>query len=579
MSAKRATSTKEKDARGSSAGKGRALTGNSSRASADDLGLSEALAIVRQRAKLQARREAEASRAGGTQRKKAPRGSAPGAVAGSKPSVATRSPIPRASKGAAATTRGTSSPAASAPRPSTSRSPGLNAAKATTAKATTAKASTAKAATAKASTAKAATAKAATAKAAAAKATTAKATAAKATTAKASTAKGVPARVPAAKVTPAKGHVAMAATAKATARPAPTKPAAKLAGTKPAPAAVAAPAKASATAAKSIEARGHAVGSGAQILKVREAAKPAPDAGSRGSRAKTGEGPALIARQKNATPKPTGPKAQKGRETDAAGAGRTPATGEKMKRETASSAKKTSGTPSVVRVAAGQRKKKELPPEPTHEAPASPAASAAGQVAPASADRSGEDKVIRRPAKVVELNPRLESSRGIVPKVEPQPGSRPMSVAERQRAEAEAAFQKIAPALAASSVPPAVAEERPTNPAFHKSQFELRTSERDGMMTALRLSQDRGQSLELAREFAKRYRELPSDQGLLLKVIELGEDKLTHLALDGLLELDDRGRVRANDDIVRAIRGIDSQDRVIRELQELFLEKLGAKRS
>jgi hypothetical protein len=62
-------------------------------------------------------------------------------------------------------------------------------------------------------------------------------------------------------------------------------------------------------------------------------------------------------------------------------------------------------------------------------------------------------------------------------------------------------------------------------------------------------------------------------------VIDLGEDTLTHLALDGLLELDDRGRVRANDDIVRSIRGINSQDRVIRELQELFLEKLGAKRS
>jgi len=155
-------------------------------------------------------------------------------------------------------------------------------------------------------------------------------------------------------------------------------------------------------------------------------------------------------------------------------------------------------------------------------------------------------------------------------------GGKPMSFAERVRAEAEAAFQKIAPKWKADGPAPEAeaATDEPAAPAVHRSSFEIRISEQDSLTTKLRTSTGKA-ALEAAQELADRFR-LPPDQGLLLKVVQLRNTELTRLALEELLELDDRGRVRANPELIDTLKNIKSRDREVKELRELFLEKLGA---
>ncbi|MGF1509506.1 MAG: hypothetical protein ACFB9M_08390 [Myxococcota bacterium] len=147
-----------------------------------------------------------------------------------------------------------------------------------------------------------------------------------------------------------------------------------------------------------------------------------------------------------------------------------------------------------------------------------------------------------------------------------------MSFAERQRAEAEAAFQKIAPNWKPKGnrppPPPAL------DPPIHKSEFQLRISEQDTLTTELRIEGGK-RALKAAHTLAERFR-LPPDQNLLMKVMTLGDNKLTKLAIEELLELEDRGRVRANPELITSLRGLKSRDKEIRELRDLFLEKLGA---
>jgi hypothetical protein len=212
--------------------------------------------------------------------------------------------------------------------------------------------------------------------------------------------------------------------------------------------------------------------------------------------------------------------------------------------------------PTVLRVAAGQRKPKIL------EAAPAPEPVAAAKVVVETKTRT------RKGGRVLELNPRVESSRGLLPKVEQ--GQKPMSAAERTRAAAEAAFAQVAPKLKETPAPPPVT----TTPKVHKSEFELRISERDSLTTQLRLTADDGLALAAAQELAQRFK-LPPDQSLLVRILGLGDQPLAKLALEELLELNDRGRVRKTDDLVQAITKLSSKDHEIQELRELFLEKLG----
>ena len=108
----------------------------------------------------------------------------------------------------------------------------------------------------------------------------------------------------------------------------------------------------------------------------------------------------------------------------------------------------------------------------------------------------------------------------------------------------------------------------------HKSAFERRISERDSLATSLRLAERDEVALEAACELADRF-QLPPDQTLLVRVLGLGDDRLARLALEELLELDDRGRVRRTGDLVDAVSQLDSADGELLELKELFLEKIG----
>lgn len=185
---------------------------------------------------------------------------------------------------------------------------------------------------------------------------------------------------------------------------------------------------------------------------------------------------------------------------------------------------------------------------------------------------------VAMPEGKLEVNPRLESTRGKLKTPPPAAmagqGIKGMTVAEKRRAEAEAMFLQYAKPGQPTPAPlPAPA----SNGAHGAGVDEYgRFSHRDSLMTMLRMSEHRSQALEAATELADRYR-LPADQGLLLKVIDLGEARLTKLALEELLELDDRGRVRPNEGLRSALSRIQTEDSETRELKDLLVAKVGVR--
>jgi len=147
-----------------------------------------------------------------------------------------------------------------------------------------------------------------------------------------------------------------------------------------------------------------------------------------------------------------------------------------------------------------------------------------------------------------------------------------MSVAAKKRAEAEAMFAKIAPkALATqpkSQEPEKLAEARQR--VYHGG---VRISERDSLTTQLRLADVQKEAYDAAQALADRFR-LPPDQNLLLKVIGLDDADLTKLALEELLELEDRGRVRPTSELKTALGELHGHDGETNELKDLLLEKI-----
>jgi hypothetical protein len=224
---------------------------------------------------------------------------------------------------------------------------------------------------------------------------------------------------------------------------------------------------------------------------------------------------------------------------------------------------------SVVRIAAGERKPRKVEDEKPVQTELPLAAAPTPPVPP-------PIKTIRRAAAAkVEINPKLESSRGLI--APPRSQAKPMSVAEKRRSDAEAAFQRVAPAQATPpSVPQNGASSNNAAPGQpHKSSFEMRISERDSLTTTLRLTESRETALAAARELAQRFK-LPPDQVLLVKIISLADPGLTKLSLEELLELDDRGRVRLTPELKESLDKLKSDDRETVELKELLLEKIGA---
>ena len=154
-----------------------------------------------------------------------------------------------------------------------------------------------------------------------------------------------------------------------------------------------------------------------------------------------------------------------------------------------------------------------------------------------------------------------------------------MSVAAQQRAMVEEAFSRIAPGLSAvAATEPEPESEAPKHrggpPEFHRSEFQIRFSQQDQLATAVRLSKSKREAKEAAIELVTRFGQLPPDQGVLMRVLGMGDEMLLEKALDELLELDGRGKVRQSPELIKAIRGIRSRSSSVRELVELLLEKL-----
>jgi hypothetical protein len=257
---------------------------------------------------------------------------------------------------------------------------------------------------------------------------------------------------------------------------------------------------------------------------------------------------------------------------------------EEMKMDSRSNAATPAPRRAVVRIARGERapQKKGLPVASLQTPDTGRSAEHPSMVRPPP----------RHPAPKVEINPKYQSSKGIIgrgsaqaPSAPTEPGGKPMSVAAKHRANAEAMFAKFAkPQEAPVPVKEAVPSTPPPPPsppqygggAQSRDQYgAVRINERDTLTTALRLSSSRAETLDAAKQLADRY-QLPPDQNLLVKVIELGEARLTKLALEELLELDDRGRVRPNPELRSALTGVRSADPETEELKQLFLQKIGA---
>jgi hypothetical protein len=250
-------------------------------------------------------------------------------------------------------------------------------------------------------------------------------------------------------------------------------------------------------------------------------------------------------------------------------------------------AQKASAARRVVRIAAGGRPAKK--PEPL------PGTGPRGR--PTGPQPTGDDRrhFVPSGGPKIEINPRLQSSKGIISTPAPEAqGKKPMSVAAKHRAQAEAMFAKItgseapppmppAPTPAPAAAPPAPMPSTPAPPpsaaAYGQNNRDtfggLRINERDSLTTALRLAPSREAAFDAAKQLADRY-QLPPDQNLLVKVIELADARLTQLALEELLELDDRGRVRPNPELKNAISGVKAADSETEELKQLFLQKIRA---
>jgi hypothetical protein len=227
---------------------------------------------------------------------------------------------------------------------------------------------------------------------------------------------------------------------------------------------------------------------------------------------------------------------------------------------------------SVVRLVRGAR------PEKVTEVKAPAAEKVVAKASPPAA--APAETRLKKPSPKIEVNPKLERSKHLVTTpapAAPEPNKKPMSVAEKNRAQAEAVFARLSAPEVTEKKPEAAPVELPFS-ARHKddaqSNYLTRVSERDTITTRLRLASGRAEALAAATELADRF-SLPPDQGLLVKVMELGDQRLTKLALEELLELDDRGRVRGNPELRQALGRVKHKDPEIQELKQLFLEKLG----
>lgn len=234
----------------------------------------------------------------------------------------------------------------------------------------------------------------------------------------------------------------------------------------------------------------------------------------------------------------------------------------------------------VVRIARGLRTPK-APPAPVAAAPEPPKGPRTvrreGGGAAAAARRAAGPKV--------EINPRLERSKHLIkstPPPEAAPAGKTMSVAAKHRAAAEAVFAKLTVAEAKPAEAGAAAEGAAATPMPFSARppdqgggsYQMRISEHDSAVTALRLASSPAETLDAARNLADRFK-LPPDQSLLLRVVALGDARLTKLALEELLELEDRGRVRPTPELKNVLGALQSTDPETREIRQLFLEKIG----
>ncbi|MCC7385461.1 MAG: hypothetical protein IT384_26665 [Deltaproteobacteria bacterium] len=202
-----------------------------------------------------------------------------------------------------------------------------------------------------------------------------------------------------------------------------------------------------------------------------------------------------------------------------------------------------------------------------------------GAEAPAKRSEARPDLIRRVPSPRVEVNPRLQSSKDIAKNPPRADGEKPMSVAEKHRAAAEAMFARLTVNQESSSAPANGSAGAPLPYAARKQDegggsYTMRVSEFDSLTTALRLASSREEALRAAAELAERFK-LPMDQALLLKVISLGDHALSKLALEELLELEDRGRVRPTPELKSVLSQLESRDPEVLELRALLLEKIG----
>jgi hypothetical protein len=157
-----------------------------------------------------------------------------------------------------------------------------------------------------------------------------------------------------------------------------------------------------------------------------------------------------------------------------------------------------------------------------------------------------------------------------------------MSVAAQQRALVEQQFAEIAPALSRAAAEPEEEHAAPSYrggpPSIHQSPAQAKLSLVDQLTTAVRNAKRPEDARRAAHDLIDELGQLPPDQALLTRVLTFRDDRLLEKALDELLELDGRGKVRASPELTAIVKKIDSPNRDVQYLQELLLEKLGAAR-
>jgi hypothetical protein len=154
------------------------------------------------------------------------------------------------------------------------------------------------------------------------------------------------------------------------------------------------------------------------------------------------------------------------------------------------------------------------------------------------------------------------------------PKPKPMNVAAKKRADAEAAFKMSAAGEEVKGLPATSPAQRAPN-----DFGPIRLNERDRLTIELRNAEGAEQTCLAALRLIDSKHPLPPDPTVLIGLVPLDDRRVRIAALEELLELRHRGRLRDSVELREALGSVPPADREAVELRGMILDHLGPVRA